>query len=154
MIINTRVFGEVEIDDDKIIKLENGIIGFPDLKRFAMLHNEEKSDGRVAWLVSIEEPAFALPVIDPLSVCPDYNPIVEDELLKPLGTLNPDDMLVLVTLTVPKGNPEKMTVNLKAPFIINAENTQGVQVILDDNKYEIKFPVYDILKALKEKEGK
>ena len=150
MIINTRVFGEITIADDRIIHMEKGIIGFPDLQHFAMVHDEQKSDGRVAWLVSVEEPAFALPVMDPLAVYEGYNPEVEDELLKPLGELNPDDMLVLVTLTIPKGKPEEMSVNLKAPFIINSDNREGVQVILDGEEYKVKYPVYEILKKLKE----
>ena len=32
MKINTRIFGEIEIAEDKIITFENGIIGFPDLR--------------------------------------------------------------------------------------------------------------------------
>lgn len=42
MKLKTRVFGEIDIDDEKIITFENGIIGFPDLKRFTLIFNEEK----------------------------------------------------------------------------------------------------------------
>ena len=42
MIIETKAFGEVEITEDKIITFPGGIIGFPDLKRFTLLHDEEK----------------------------------------------------------------------------------------------------------------
>lgn len=42
MIIKTKAFGEVEITEDKIITFPGGIIGFPDLKRFTLLHDEEK----------------------------------------------------------------------------------------------------------------
>ena len=102
MRIRTKIFGEVEIDDEKIIRFENGIIGFPELTEFALMHDSEKPDGgAVRWLQSLQEPAFAMPVMDPLVVAPDYNPQVEDELLKPVGTLDPDQLLVLVTLTVP-----------------------------------------------------
>lgn len=152
MVVNTKIFGEVDIPEERIIHLDNGIIGFPDLKSFSLMHNEERGNSGIAWLVSMEEPAFALPVMDPLIVYPTFNPEVEDELLKPLGELDPDDMLVLVTLSIPKGAPEKMTVNLKAPIIINAKERKAVQIILDGEEYKIKFPVYDILKSLK-KEG-
>lgn len=147
MLIKTKVFGEVDIDDDKIITLENGIIGFPDLKHFALIHNSEKSDGKMGWFVSVEEPGFAMPVMDPLVVMQDYNPTVDDEILAPIGKLEPDDMLVLVTVTVPK-DIKAMTVNLKAPIIINADERKAVQVIVEDD-YQVKFPVYDILQAAK-----
>lgn len=44
MKLKTRVFGEIDIDDEKIITFENGIIGFPDLKRFTLIFNEEKRE--------------------------------------------------------------------------------------------------------------
>jgi flagellar assembly factor FliW len=98
---------------------------------------------------SIDEPAFAMPVIDPLKVCPDYNPEVEDELLNTLGDVQGEDILVLTTVTVPPVI-ENMTANLRAPFIINASNLKACQIILEDEKYLIKYPIYDVLKSNKE----
>ena len=69
MKISTKIFGDIEIADDKIITFENGIIGFPDLKKFALLHDEEKgSNAGIRFLQSLEEPGFAMPVMDPLIV--------------------------------------------------------------------------------------
>ena len=45
MQITTRVFGEITIDDEKIIHFPGGIIGFPDLQDFALIHDEEKGYG-------------------------------------------------------------------------------------------------------------
>ncbi|MBR6329334.1 MAG: flagellar assembly protein FliW [Lachnospiraceae bacterium] len=150
MKVNTKVFGEIEIADDRIISMDNGIIGFPDLKQFAIVHNSEREDASVAWFVSLDEPAFALPVINPLVVCTEYNPEVDDDLLKPLGEFDEDSMLVLVTMTIPQGRIEEMTVNLKAPIVINAKNRKGCQIILESEDYKIKYPIYDTLKKLKE----
>ena len=148
MTIETRIFGEVTIDDQKIIHFENGIIGFPDLTDFALIYDLEKgNDVGIRWMQSIQEPAFAMPVMDPLLVKEDYNPEVEDELLKPLGGLDPDQLLVLVTVTVPK-DIKKMTVNLKGPFVINAETRKACQIIIEDD-YDVKFPVYEILESRK-----
>ena len=148
MTIETRIFGEVTIDDQKIIHFENGIIGFPDLTDFALIYDVEKgNDVGIRWMQSIQEPAFAMPVMDPLLVKEDYNPEVEDELLKPLGGLDPDQLLVLVTVTVPK-DIKKMTVNLKGPFVINAETRKACQIIIEDD-YDVKFPVYEILESRK-----
>ena len=74
MKIQTKNFGEVEIADNKIITFDKGIIGFPELKHFTMLHDEEKgSSAGIRYLQSIEEPSFAMPVMDPLLVNPDYD---------------------------------------------------------------------------------
>lgn len=148
MKIKTKIFGEIEIADDRIIKFPSGIIGFPELTEFALLHDEENGAGAIHWLQSVQEPAFAMPVMNPLIVVPDYNPEVEDELIKPLGELVPDEILVMVTATVP-GDLTRMSVNLKGPIIINALEKKACQVIVEGDKYPVKFPVYDILNAKK-----
>lgn len=148
MTIQTKAFGEITIDDDKIINFPNGIIGFPDLTDFTMLHDEESGIGSIHWLQSIQEPGFSMPVMDPLNVKNDYNPEVEDELLKPLGELNPDELLVLVTVTVPQ-DLTKMSVNLKGPIIVNAGKKKACQIIIEGDEYKVKFPIYDILQAEK-----
>lgn len=151
MNIITKNFGEITIDDEKIIVFPAGIIGFPDLTDFALIHDEEKGPGGIHWLQSMQEPAFAMPVMDPLTVKEDYNPQVDDEILKPIGELNPDETLVLVTVTVPS-DLTKMTVNLKGPVVINALTRKAVQVIIEGDEYQVKFPIYDILKARKDGE--
>lgn len=148
MKINTKVFGEVEIADDKIIHFPSGIVGFPELTEFTLLHDEEKGVGSIHWLQSIQEPGFAMPVMDPLLVCPDYNPEVDDELLKPLGGLDPEEILVLVTVTVPS-DLKKMSVNLRGPVIINAAAKKACQVIVEGEGYQVKYPIYEILSARK-----
>jgi flagellar assembly factor FliW len=128
-------------------------VGFPELTDFALIHDSEKeNDTAEKWLQSMQEAAFAMPVVDPLVVKPDYNPEVEDELLKPIGELNPDSTLVLVSLTVPS-DITKMTVNLQAPIVVNAEEMKACQIIVDTEKYPVRFPIYDIMNELK-KEGK
>ena len=145
----TRIFGEVDVDDSKIIDFPNGIIGFPDLKRFTLMHDEEQGSGSIKWLQSIDEPGFAMPVMDPLVVCPDYSPEIDRTKIEDVGDLNDEDILVLVTVTVPH-DLEKMTVNLMGPFIVNVKGMKGVQSIVENDNYPVKFPIYDILKKNKE----
>ncbi len=148
MKINTKVFGEVDIADDKIIHFPAGIIGFPDLTDFTLIHDEEKGTDTIHWLQSVQEPGFAMPVMDPLIVQPAYNPEVDDEILKPIGELNPEEVLVLVTVTVPS-DLTKMSVNLRGPIIINAAEKKACQVIVEGEGYDVKFPIYEILNAKK-----
>lgn len=149
MKINTRVFGEVEIADDKIITFEKGIIGFPDMKHFTVLHDADKGNNvGIRYLQSIEEPAFAMPVMDPLVVKEDYNPEVSDDLLQNLGNLTEENVLVLVSVTVPS-DLTKMTVNLQGPIIINVEERKACQIIVEGEDFPVRFPIYDILQARK-----
>lgn len=152
MQITTKIFGEITINDEKIIHFPNGIIGFPELTDFALIHDEEKGTDTIHWMQSLQEPAFAMPVMDPLIVCPDYNPEVDDELLNNIGEIVPEELLVMVTVTVPK-DIKKMTVNLKGPMVINATQRKATQVIVEGDEYPVKFPIYDILNQNKEKAG-
>ena len=152
MQITTKVFGEITIDDEKIINFPSGIIGFPELTDFALIHEEEKGTDTIHWLQSLQEPAFAMPVMDPLIVCPDYNPEVDDELLNSIGEIVPEELLVMVTVTIPK-DIKNMTVNLKGPMVINAAQRKATQVIVEGDEYQVKFPIYEILNKKKEKAG-
>ncbi len=148
--VNTNAFGKIAIEDDKIIRFEHGILGFPDLKDFTLIFNLEKgSESSIKWLQSLDEPNFAMPVMDPNLVVNEYIPMFDRELLKPLGEdLVPENLLMLVTVTVPK-DITQTTVNLKAPIIVNVEERKAVQLIGDDDAYSIKYAIYDKLKAKK-----
>ena len=145
---NTRLFGEIDIKEDKIIKLKEGIIGFPDLQNFTLIYDEEKEgQGTIKWLQSMDDPSFALPVINPLDVKPDYQMLVNEEGLESLGKMTEENTFILVTITVPE-KIEEMSVNLKAPFVINTDNLQGAQMIVEDD-YPIKYKIYEILNKKK-----
>jgi len=147
MKINTRLFGEIEIAEEKIIRFENGIIGFPDMKQFTLIYDGEQGEGAgIRYLQSLEEPGFALPVMDPLRVKPDYDPQVSEDVLLAAGNLTPENILVLVTVTVPS-DLTKMSVNLQGPFVINVEENKACQVIVENDDYPVKFPIYEILQA-------
>ncbi len=149
----TKFFGEVDIEEDKIIEFPNGIIGFENFKKFSIIYDiDNDGETRISWLQSMEEPALALPVIDPLAITPEYAPMIEDELLSPLGDPADEDLLFLLVMTVP-ADMTKVTVNMKAPIIINAEKKKGVQLIVENADYAVKFNVYESVQKMKEKAG-
>ena len=149
MKLTTRIFGEIEIEDSKIIEFPKGIIGFPDMTQFALMHDKEKESNAIRWLQSLDDPVFAMPVMDPLYVKPDFNPVVPEENIKDILPLEDEDLLVLVTVTVPQ-DITKMTVNLKGPIIINSGSCKACQIIIDDDNYPVKYPIYDYLQKQKE----
>ncbi|MBO4414731.1 MAG: flagellar assembly protein FliW [Lachnospiraceae bacterium] len=147
MLVKTRYFGEIELSDDKIITFDYGLFGFEEFTRFALLYNSETEERpSISWLQSVEEQSLALPVMIPTLVMPDYNPIVEDGVLESLGDWNENNISVLVTVTVPK-DISLMTTNMKAPIIINTDNMKGCQVVVENPDYEIRYKIYDLLKA-------
>lgn len=150
MLIQTKYFGEIDLTEEKIITLERGLFGFEEFKKYTILYDYEKKDGaNISWFQSVDEPTLALPVINPLLVKEDYNPVVEDELLSGIGEISEENLVILLTMTVP-ADIKEMSVNLKAPIIINADTKKGVQLIVENQDYEVKYKIYDLLKEKKE----
>ncbi|MDD6234126.1 MAG: flagellar assembly protein FliW [Lachnospiraceae bacterium] len=155
MQINSRLFGEIDIEDDKIIDFKNGIIGFEEYHKYALIFDAEKESSKsIMWLQSMEEPQLAFPVADPTHIYNGYNPVVEDEWLESIGGIDkPEDVFVLVVLTVPS-DLTKMTANLKAPLVINTDTRKGCQIIVNNEEYQVRYNVYDYVQGLKKEEGK
>lgn len=153
MLIKTRYFGEIDVDEQKVITFENGLIGFEYLKKFTLIYNNEsETSGTVTWLQSLDEPSVAFPALSPSYVMTDYNPVVEDEILEKIGELTEENTAIFLTLTVPS-DITKMTTNLKAPIIINADTKKGCQVIAENPDYVVKYNIYDVIQKMKEQKG-
>lgn len=149
---NTRLFGEIDIAEEKLITLENGMIGLPEFRKFALIFDEEKgvSASKVMWLQSMDDPQTAFPVMQPNLVKTDYNPTVNDEMLSGLGDLTEENTYVLVTLTA-NADVKKTSVNLKAPIVINTDTRKGCQIIVEDD-YPVKYKIYEAMQARKKAE--
>lgn len=137
MLINTSRFGEIEIERAKIISFQDGILGFESSKRFAIIRSEEMP---VYWLVSLDEDV-SLPCINTFEFFPDYAPEIPDDSLKKIGGNNEENLLIITTVVV-REEPEKTTTNLAAPIVINPKNNKGAQIVLQDNEYEVRTPLF------------
>lgn len=149
---NTRIFGEIDIPQEKIITMEKGMIGFPDLTNYTLIYNSEKEGKKsIMWLQSMDDGDIAFPVMMPSTIMPDYSPSVNEEILAPLGELNDENMYILVTVNVPS-DITKIACNLKAPIVINTDTNKAAQLIVEDD-FKVHFPIYDIIKGNKERAG-
>ena len=152
MNVKTRHFGDVEIDDSKVITMDNGLFGFENYKKYVLLYDSSSDEiPNIQWLQSLDEELLALPVMIPTTVVSDYNPVVEDETLASLGEWKEEDVSMLVTVTVPE-DIKKMSINLKAPIVINTTTMKGCQVVAENPEYEVKHMIYELLEAARAKE--
>ncbi|MEL4106752.1 flagellar assembly protein FliW [Oscillospiraceae bacterium CM] len=142
MIIPTAHFGDVEIDDNKILHFDKGLPGLDEDRRFALLSNEDSRP--VSWLQSLDHKEISLPVMDPFLICPDYSFDISQDDVEVLAIEDIKDVYVLSILVIPK-NANAMTINLSAPIIVNVRNSRGCQIVLDDRKYRVRVPVSDLL---------
>lgn len=153
MLVQTRCFGEIDLDENKIITFDQGMLGFEEYKRYAILYDIEKEKPTISWLQSLDEPGLAFPIINPCYVKKEYNPIVEDSVVEALGSCEPGDMAVFLTVAIPE-DAKQATFNMKAPIIINSITRKACQVIASNPEYEIKAKLYDALQQMKKEGGK
>lgn len=136
--IETRYFGTVGIEEEKIIHFPAGIPGFEEYKDYTIIYDiDSEEEPFFSWLQCVTEKGLAFPIVNPFRVEEDYNPTVEDALLEPLGEFETEDLAVFLLATVP-GDVKKASVNMKAPLLINTKNRQAMQIIAENEDYEIK----------------
>lgn len=136
---NTR-FGSIEFEEIDIIDFRDGLIGFPESKRYLILNAKEESPFR--WLQSIEQPTLAFLVVEPGAYLNAYAPEVAVEVATELGLCEDRPALVYTTAAIPPGKPEELTLNLAAPIVINPENRIAAQVVIEDPSYTIRHRVF------------
>jgi len=148
MKVATKHFGTVDVDDLKVIRFDEGIFGFSEMKEFVLLYEGEEEKSPFAWLQALNDPLVCLPLINPLVWFPEYAPEIDDDQIEKIGELRPEDLDIYTVVVVPE-NIKEMTTNLRAPILINRLTKKGIQVIVNDEEYAIKHNLYNQLEALK-----
>lgn len=143
MRIQTKMMGELDIDERQIIDFPDGLIGFRKFTSYALLDAPQKP---YFYLQSMELAELGFILLDPFLFRPDYSIDVADEAMRSIGVIDPDDALVLTMVTVPPdGGP--ITANLMGPLVIGRKIRRGAQVILTDPRWATKHDVMAELAA-------
>ena len=138
--LETRRFGLLQVEEADIITLVEPMIGFENQMRFVMI--EHKPGSMFRWFQSLDNGDFAFLMVDPVQYVADYAPEMPGQVVKRLGLAQETPRLVYTIANIPSGHPEKMTLNLAGPIVINAENRRAVQVILEDLAYPTRHQVF------------
>ncbi len=143
MKIKTTRFGELEVDKKDIIEFSEGLLGFEKLKNFFIVDPGDQT--LILWLQSTDEPATALPIIEPKIFQPNFMIKLLPIELNSLNLENLQNASVYTVLTIPQ-NVTEMSANLKAPIIINNKTKNARQIVLQDSKLEVRSKMYLALK--------
>ena len=138
--INTARFGELNIQEDKIFHFADGLPAFEDEHRFIILPFDDDSPS--SFLQSVETPELAFLMTVPFVFFPDYEFVLEDDVMAALAIKGSEDMQVYTLVTIPGGNIKEMTANLMAPVVINKETREAKQVVLDKSQYTTKHRLF------------
>jgi len=126
--------GRVTIASDKIATFPDGLIGFENLKQYAIIDLVDFEPFQ--WLLSIDEPGIIFPIISPLLVVETYAPLITKDDAYNLGEYEDNDLLLYAIVTI-RPEIKRVTANLRGPVIINQKLRLGQQIVLDDEGYSM-----------------
>jgi flagellar assembly factor FliW len=128
-------FGPIEVGAGEVLRFE-GIPGFPEAERFALLRHDR--DSAFLWLVSLDILDLAFAVADPRQFFPDYRPVLSPDQLASVDADRPEELELLAIATIREGN---VTLNLAAPVLVNARAARGTQVVLAEEAHSARTPL-------------
>lgn len=124
----TKHFGEIEVDEAQVLTMPEGLLGFPEYKRFVLLDLDPESPFK--HLQSLDDGMVNLTVMDPSTVRRDYVVFITEDIADQIELEDANDAVVAAILCVPS-NPQNMTINLKGPLVFNLKSRRGVQVVME-----------------------
>ena len=139
MKITSSKLGEIEYKEDDIITLSSPLLGFPDLSDFLIISDDKSYP--FLWFQSVEDTDICFILVEAQTFFKDYNPIISKRELKLLAIGPKDDMKLFCIVVVPN-DPKLSTANLRAPLVVNFDKKLAKQIILDDDSYQIKTPLF------------
>lgn len=147
MIVNTKPFGEMEVDERQQLYFPFGLFGFENMKKFVLLDAAQQP---FFWLQSVEVVEIAFVLIDPRLFRNDYSVSVSKAELAEIEIESEEDIIDFAIVTIPE-NPSKMTANLQGPVIVNKKKKIGRQVISSNKNWKTRHYIMDELKMLEQK---
>jgi len=133
-IYSTR-FGPIQIEPSDILRFPEGLVGFADCREWVLL--ADGLEPALAWMQSLDRPALTLAVVSPRRFVPGYRMRLNRRELAPLKLDGLKGARVLVIVSKSNGS---LTLNLKAPLVINLHRRLGRQVITNGDlplRYEV-----------------
>jgi flagellar assembly factor FliW len=140
MEIKATRFGTINFDEERIITMPRGLIGFASETRFVFL--EPPAGRTVAWLQSVDTPDLAFPVVAGDAFGANYPSPNAAELGRRAKLVTGDGPQTFTTLVVvaSRGCPAQRIANLLAPIVVNVDTRVGAQVVLDPEVYSAATP--------------
>ncbi len=137
MRVDVKPIGEIEILEEEIIHFPDGIIGFENLKNFAIINNHNFRP--FCWLIALERTDLAIPLVNPFLLMKEYQKKFPLELMNELKENNTQyEVFCVVSL---QGSPGAATLNLKGPILIDYFKKEGKQIILLADMLPVNFPL-------------
>jgi flagellar assembly factor FliW len=143
MKINTKPYGEIEIDARQVIRFPQGLLGFEERHDWALL---DSTQAPFLWLQSLDEAALAFVLLQPDYFRPDYVLDLSELDRESLGKPEDADLLVFAICTIP-ADQSRMTANLQGPVVVNRKDGIGRQTIQSSPQWKVRHHILEEMAA-------
>ena len=137
MEIESTRFGKLTVEDDRVMTVPHGLLGFPEQSRFALIQTGEEN--YFFWLQSVDDAGRAFVVTDPSIFFKDYEFPLREETTPQEIQLTDNSYAQLFVICNKVG--EWLTGNLLGPIVVNAQNRLAQQVVLTEKKWTTRQPL-------------
>lgn len=138
MEVQTRQFGAIEVNEQEILQIPKGLLGFEGFEHFVLIETPDCLPFR--WLQCIDAPELAFVVVSPVVFFPDYRVAVHAKEVADIEVADPHDVEIYVVVTIPE-RLEEMTANLQGPILINTRNKRVKQLVLTDSSFSVAHSI-------------
>jgi len=139
--VNSQNFGAIEFIQGEQFVFANGLPGFPQETEFLPVEVPEQLP--LLYLQSLRTPELCFAALPVKCILSDYELSTKAEDLACIGLnacVRPGpEMLCLALLCF--GPDGTAAANLRAPIIINVRTRRGAQMIQNEDRYSIRFPL-------------
>lgn len=134
--VQTSRFGELDIEEGRVVHFKDGIPAFEDEHEFIILPYDEESP--YYFMQSLKTPDLAFLMTVPFLFFPNYTFEIDDETIAELDIKSEDEVSYYSLVTIPNYSIRYMTTNLLAPIILNTANMRAKQLVLEKTDYTTK----------------
>lgn len=138
--IETR-FGAVSFDRENAVYMPRGLMGYADFRDFGLADMPDARLDQFKLLQSFSDPNLSFAVV-PLST---DNGLIEPcdiaDACKVLSVNFKDAAVLLIVATRQIGVTTQISVNLRAPVIIDTESRTGWQYVLGNSRYPVRHVI-------------
>ena len=135
------IINDFKVDDDKIINFASGLPGFENFKKYTILDIDDFEPFEVMYCADSDyELKFVL--LKPQLILPDFSVKLNGGDKEELHIEKGDEVIEYLIITINNDDITLSTANMLGPVVINATKRLGKQLLLDENKFDSRYPIF------------
>lgn len=138
MLIRTARFGDLEVDEQSFWIMKNPILGFEESKRFVVI---PQKDSPFEYFQAVDDEHLTFILADPFPFFQCYDFLLEKRWIDMLQLKSDREINIRTIVTV--RTPQDISLNLKAPIIMNTALREAAQIILDTPGYSTRHSIIE-----------